>query len=217
MIVPGSISIVLIILTYLLGSMPTGYLTGKYLQGIDIREYGSGSTGATNILRTLGKKAAIFVLFIDILKGAFAIGLIKLIYHLQLIALPENWQSWLIISAGIAALLGHSKSIFLNFTGGKSVATSLGILFMLNPLVALGTLATFGLVLSLSKIVSLSSICGALAVNFLMILLAQPLAYQVFALLAGFYVITKHKTNIQRLIEGTEPRIGQKLQQNTDG
>lgn len=214
MILPISFAILLVLVAYLLGSIPTGYLAGKYLQGIDIREVGSGSTGATNVLRTLGKKAAIFVLTIDVLKGALALGLVKLSYHLEGINLPENWQSWLIISAGIAALFGHSKSIFLNFTGGKSVATSLGILFMLNPLIGLGTLATFGLILALSRIVSLSSICGALAVNVLMLVLHQPLAYQIFALLGGFYVIFRHKTNIQRLIVGTEPKIGQKLEPN---
>jgi glycerol-3-phosphate acyltransferase PlsY len=210
------VSIVLVLIAYILGSIPTGYLAGKYLQGIDIREVGSGSTGATNVLRTLGKKTAIAVLTIDILKGAIALWLVKLTYQLELTNLPENWQPWLIIAAGIAALLGHSKSLFLNFTGGKSVATSLGILFMLNPLVAIGTLATFGVVLALSRIVSLSSISGAVAVNILMLVLNQPLAYQIFAILAGFYVIFRHKSNIQRLLAGTEPKIGQKLSENTE-
>jgi glycerol-3-phosphate acyltransferase PlsY len=216
MILAIFVVILLVVVAYLIGSIPTGYLAGKYLKGIDIRQEGSGSTGATNVLRTLGKKAAIAVLTIDVFKGAIALAIVKITYQLELVTLPENWRSWLIIAAGIAALLGHSKSIFLNFTGGKSVATSLGILFMLNPLVALGTLGTFGVILGLSRIVSLSSICGALAVNGLMLFFHQPLAYQIFALLGGFYVIFRHKTNIERIIAGTEPKIGQKLEQNTE-
>jgi acyl phosphate:glycerol-3-phosphate acyltransferase len=215
MILPIFVAIVLVLIAYLLGSIPTGYLLGKYLKGIDIRQEGSGSTGATNVLRTLGKKAGITVLLIDVCKGAIALYLVNLSYQLEIGNLPENWQSWLIIGAGIAALLGHSKSIFLNFTGGKSVATSLGILLMLNPVVALGTLTTFGVVLAISRIVSLSSICGAIAVNGLMFAFNQPLAYQIFAILAGIYVIYRHKTNIERILAGTEPKIGQKLEQNS--
>jgi glycerol-3-phosphate acyltransferase PlsY len=203
----------LIIFAYLLGSLPTGYLAGKYLQGIDIRECGSGSIGATNVLRTLGKTAAIAVLGIDILKGALALILVKFAYLLiPTEILPTNWQPWLITATALAAVLGHSKSIWLNFSGGKSVATSLGILLVMSPLVALGTLTAFGIVLAISRIVSLSSITGAIAVNLLMILLNQPLPYVIFCALAGVYVIVRHRTNIQRLLAGNEPKIGQKLQ-----
>jgi len=208
------ISGLLIIIAYLLGSIPTGYLAGRYLKGIDIREHGSGSTGATNVLRTLGKGAGSVVLFIDLLKGAIAVALVNLFYYLYPIKfLPITWQPWLILVTGIAAILGHSKSIFLNFTGGKSVATSLGILLVMNPIVALGTLGSFLMVLALSRIVSLSSICGAIAVNILAISLQQPIPYLLFTGLAGIYVIVRHKSNISRLIAGTEPRLGQKLQE----
>ena len=207
-----SISLVLIMAAYLLGSIPTGYAAGRYLKGIDIREHGSGSTGATNVLRTLGKPAAIFVLIIDLLKGSLALALVNFSFaYIPNNILPTSWHSWLIVTVALAAIIGHSKSIWLNFTGGKSVATTLGVLFVMNPVVALGTLASFGIILGITRIVSLSSICGAIVVNILMIVLNQPTAFSVFAALAGLYVIVRHKTNIQRLIAGVEPKIGQAL------
>jgi glycerol-3-phosphate acyltransferase PlsY len=208
MLVNITISVLLILAAYLLGSIPTGYLVGRYLKGIDIREHGSGSTGATNVLRTVGKLPAIAVLAIDLLKGLWAIALVNLVYAYTDI-LPLEWQDWLIVAAALSAIIGHSKSVWLNFTGGKSVATTLGILLILNPVVALGTLASFGIVLAISRIVSLSSICGAIAVNILMVVFNQPLPYCVFAAVAGLYVILRHKTNIQRLLAGNEPKIGQ--------
>ncbi|MGK7876843.1 MAG: glycerol-3-phosphate 1-O-acyltransferase PlsY [Xenococcaceae cyanobacterium] len=214
MLVPLIVSGLLVIVAYLFGSIPTGYLAGRLLQGIDIREHGSGSIGATNVLRTLGKGAAIAVLLVDLLKGAIAVALIYGFYAVMPTeAIPASWQPWLITAAALAAVLGHSKSIWINFTGGKSVATSLGVLLVMNPLVALGTMGVFGVVLALSRIVSLSSICGAIAVNVLMILLKQPLPYLLFAVVAGVYVIFRHRSNIWRLLVGTEPQIGQKLQE----
>ena len=206
------LSVFLILLAYLLGSIPTGYLVGKYLRGIDIREHGSGSTGATNVLRTLGKKAGISVLIIDMLKGMLGIALVKALYLNSANPLPPDWQAWLILATGLAAVIGHSKSIFLNFDGGKSVATSLGVLLMMSPWVALATLGSFLLVLAISRIVSLSSITGAIAVIILMLVLRQPLPYIFFASVAGLYVIIRHRGNIERLLSGTEPRLGQKLE-----
>lgn len=208
-----STATLLILISYLLGSIPTGYLAGRYLKGIDIREHGSGSIGATNVLRTLGKTAAILVLAIDLLKGAIAVALVKLFYLLSINSVPLNWQAWLMIGTGLASIIGHSKSVFLNFTGGKSVATSLGVLLVINPIVALGTLGSFLIMLGISRIVSLSSITGAIAVNILMLVLQQPLPYILFAALAGIYVIIRHRSNITRLLEGTEPQIGKKLSQ----
>ena len=209
------VSSLLTIVAYLLGSTPTGYLAGKYLQGIDIREHGSGSTGATNVLRTIGKKAAIAVLAIDLLKGAIAVLLVKIVYASALGEfVPIDWQPWLITITALMAVIGHSKSVWLNFSGGKSVATSLGVLLVMNAPVALGTLAAFGIMLAISRIVSLSSITGAIAVIVLMVLFKQPTPYIIFAGLCGVYVIFRHQTNIQRLLAGTEPKIGQKLSEN---
>lgn len=206
-----TISTLLILAAYLLGSIPTGYVFARYLKGIDIREHGSGSTGATNVLRTIGKPAAIAVLLIDLGKGSLSLALVNSVYSFAPDLLPATWHSWLITVTALSAIIGHSKSIWLNFTGGKSVATTLGVLLVMNPLVALGTLSSFGIILGISRIVSLSSICGAIAVNILMLALAQPLAYSIFAAIAGSYVIFRHKTNIQRLLAGSEPKIGQAL------
>lgn len=208
----------LLLTAYLLGSIPTGYWAGQLLQGIDIREHGSKSTGATNVLRTLGKPAAIAVLAIDILKGMAAVGVIRLVYQQGWFsALPNTWQDWLLIGTAMLAMIGHSRSIFLNFTGGKSVATSLGALFVLNLWLALGTLGTFLGVIALSRIVSLSSISAAIAASLVVLTLQLPLPYLVFTLIAGTYVIIRHRANIQRLLQGTEPKLGQKMVQPTEG
>jgi glycerol-3-phosphate acyltransferase PlsY len=204
------VSLGLMLLAYLLGSIPTGYLVGRILKDIDIREYGSGSTGATNVLRTVGKGAAITVLTVDLLKGVMAVYIVKLAY----LYLPTEWvspnaQDWLIVMASMIAVVGHSKSIWLNFTGGKSVATSLGILLAMTPVVGLVTLAVFLIVLGTSRIVSLSSVSAAIAVNVLMYLINPTFPYLVFTFVAGLYVIIRHRNNIQRLLAGTEPRIGQ--------
>jgi glycerol-3-phosphate acyltransferase PlsY len=215
MVTPLIIASLFVLVAYLLGSIPTGYLAGRYLGGIDIREYGSGSTGATNVLRTIGKKTAIATLAIDLLKGSLALLLVNLFYAFVPGAiLPTSWQSWLITATALAAVLGHSRSIWLNFTGGKSVATSLGVLLVMNPILALGTLTAFGIVLAISRIVSLSSISAAIAVIILTVVLEQPLPYVLFAAIAGVYVIVRHRSNIQRLLAGEEPKIGQKLQEN---
>ena len=214
---------VVILIAYLFGSFPTGYLAGKLLKGIDIREVGSGSTGATNVLRTLGKIPGAFVLLIDALKGGLAINLG---YALFSIATTQNlippivnieiWQPYLVTLAGLAALLGHSKSIFLGFTGGKSVASGVGILLAISWQVGLSTLGVFAVVIAISRIVSLSSIAGAVAVSILMVIFHQPLAYILLGFAGGLYVIIRHRTNIERLIAGTEPKIGQKAETSTE-
>lgn len=209
----------ILLVAYLLGSTPTGYTVARLIKGIDIREHGSGSTGATNVLRTLGKGPGLLVLLIDMLKGVLAIALVYWVFAyaashniVPLTVNPELWLAWMVALAGLAAVLGHSKSIWLGFTGGKSVATSLGILLAMSWQVALGTMAVFGVVLALSRIVSLSSIAGAIAVSVFIVILHQPLPYLLFALAGGIYVIWRHRSNIQRLLAGTESQLGQNLQ-----
>jgi glycerol-3-phosphate acyltransferase PlsY len=212
----------LFLAAYLLGSIPTGYLVGRIFKGIDLRQEGSGSTGATNVLRTLGKGPAIFVLSVDVLKGVGAIALVKWTYYLdftsKLAPLPilESWLPWMITAAGLLAVVGHSRSIWLGFAGGKSVATSLGVLLAMSWVVGLATLGVFALSLAISRIVSLSSIAGAIAVSGIMYATHQPLPFILFAIAGGIYVIWRHRSNIQRLLDGTEPRIGQKLETATN-
>ena len=200
-------------LGYGLGSLPTGYILGRVLRGIDLRDHGSGSTGATNALRVLGKKPGAFVLAVDVLKGVAAVIVARQLGHSSLEASQLAGLPWLEVFAGLSAVVGHSNPIWLGFRGGKSVATGLGILLALSFPVGLATFGVFGLCLAFSRIVSLSSISGAIAVSGLMILSHQPLAYCLFALAAGGYVIWRHRSNIQRLLAGVEPRIGQAMVQ----
>lgn len=203
---------------YLFGSTPTGYLAGKLLKGIDIREHGSKSTGATNVLRTLGKWPALVVLLVDVLKGAGAIVFARCFYP-WLYTLPsvtppvaldlQTWTSWAVCLAGLTVLLGHSRSIWLNFSGGKSAATGLGVLLAMSWPVGLGAATAFGLVLAIFRIVSLSSMLAALTAIALVCGLGQPLPYRLLVIGGGIYVILRHRANIQRLLAGTEPRLGQ--------
>ncbi|VXD24892.1 Glycerol-3-phosphate acyltransferase [Planktothrix serta PCC 8927] len=210
----------LLVIAYFLGSMPTGYAIGRWFYNVDILAEGSGSTGATNILRTLGKFPALLVLLIDILKGTSAVALVFWVYSLSLtselattagIQHPEQLQYWIAILAGLIVIIGHTKSIWIGWRGGKSVASSLGILFALDWKLALATLGIFALVLAISRIVSLSSIAGAIGIAILMIMTGEPLPYQIFAIAGGIYVIWRHRSNIDRILKGTEPRVGEKL------
>jgi glycerol-3-phosphate acyltransferase PlsY len=202
------ISLTIILVAYLLGSFPTGYILARILKGIDIREMGSGSTGATNVLRNVGKGAAIAVLIIDMLKGVLAVLAVKFLYNYSEI-LPSPWQDWLITICALIAVIGHSKSIWLNFAGGKSAAISLGILLTMNLYVGLGTLAVFLTLLAITRIVSISSISASIGVNILMWIFLPTTPYITFAIIAASYVIIRHRSNIDRIIAGTEPRIGQ--------
>jgi glycerol-3-phosphate acyltransferase PlsY len=206
------------VIAYLFGSTPTGYLAGKLVSGIDIREHGSKSTGATNVLRTLGKWPALVVLLVDLLKGAAAIGFARWFYP-RLYALPsvtpptaldlQTFVPWAVGLAGLAALLGHSRSIWLNFTGGKSAATGLGVLLAMSWPAGLAAAAAFGVVLALSRMVSLGSMLAALTAIALICCLEQPLPYRLLVIAGSIYVIVRHRANIQRLLAGTEPRLGQ--------
>lgn len=211
---------VVLVVAYLLGSIPTGYAIALWFYGIDIREVGSGSTGATNVLRSCGKLPAVIVLAVDILKGVAAISMVFWVYSLTPtreiataagIDSPEVLAYSIATLSGLIAVFGHTMSIWIGFKGGKSVATSLGILFALNWVLALATLVVFGVVLAITRIVSLSSIAGAITIAALMIITGQPLPYQIFGLAAGTYVIWRHRSNIDRILQGREPRIGQKL------
>jgi glycerol-3-phosphate acyltransferase PlsY len=202
-------------IAYLLGSTPTGYWAGKLLKGIDIREHGSRSTGATNVLRTLGKWPALMVLLADVLKGVAALVVARWLYTLPSVTPPaaldlQTWVPWAVCLAGLAALFGHSHSIWLNFSGGKSAATGLGVLLAMSWPVGVGAAAAFAVVLAVFRIVSLSSMLAALTAIALVCGLEQPLPYRLLVIAGGVYVIVRHRANIQRLLAGTEPRLGQR-------
>jgi acyl phosphate:glycerol-3-phosphate acyltransferase len=194
---------------YLLGSLPTGYLAGKWLKGIDLREVGSGSTGATNVLRNLGKVPGGIVLGIDALKGVAAIFIARSLSTIDG-NFYSNWGAVCVALAAAAVIFGHSKSVWLNFKGGKSIATSLGVLLTMCWPVGLAALGIFGLTIAITRIVSISSILAAISATAWMLVFHQPLAFIIFTIVGGIYVIWLHRTNIQRLLAGTEPKVGEK-------
>ena len=197
---------------YLLGSIPAGYLAGRWLQGVDIRTLGSGSTGATNVLRQFGKGPALVVFLVDVLKGTAAVLLAKAV--LQQGAATWGSDSW-VVAAGLASLAGHIWPVWLGWRGGKAVATALGMLLGLTWPVGLACFGVFLAVLSLSRIVSLSSVVAAIALPLLMLGWFQDQAmglrwpYLALALLTSTLVIWRHRSNIGRLLAGTEPKLGQ--------
>ncbi len=211
-------SLVGLAVAYLFGSLPTGYLVGKLLKGIDIREHGSRSTGATNVLRTLGKWPALAVLLIDVLKGVAAVVFARWFYLWFSTVLSntpptaldlQSAEPWAVCMAGLGVLLGHGRSIWLNFTGGKSAATGLGVLLAMSWPVGVGAVVVFGVALGISRIVSLSSMLAALTAIALVCGLQEPLPYRLLVIAGGLYVILRHHANIRRLLSGTEPRLGQ--------
>lgn len=208
------VSATALVIAYLLGSTPTGYLAGKWLKGIDIREHGSRSVGATNVLRTLGKWPGLVVLLVDVAKGAAAIVVARWLYTLPAVTPPagldlQTLTPWAACFAGLAALLGHGRSIWLNFAGGKSVAAGLGVLLAMSWPVGLGALAVFGVMVAAFRIVSLGSIMAALTAIALICGLEHPAPYRLMVVSGGLYVILRHRANIRRLLAGTEPRLGQ--------
>ena len=202
---------------YLLGSIPAGYLAGRWLRGVDIRSLGSGSTGATNVLRQFGKGPALVVFLVDVLKGTAAVLLAKALLEPAGAGSAADWisDSW-VVAAGLASLAGHIWPVWLGWRGGKAVATALGMLLGLTTPVGLACFGVFLTVLSFSRIVSLSSVVAALALPLLMLGWFQDQAmglrwpYLALALLTSALVIWRHRSNISRLLAGTEPKLGQK-------
>ena len=196
-------NLLILFLGYLFGSFPSGYIAGRIAKGIDIRSLGSGSTGATNVLRHIGKRAAITVFLLDVFKGVLSILLAK--YFL----LNDSWQ----VAIGLATLIGHIWPVWLNWKGGKAVATGLGIFLGLSWQVGLATLGVFILMITLFRIVSLASVSSALALPLIMFLSFKTsnvsLPFLLISLLAMILVIWRHRENLIRLIKGKEPRIGQ--------
>ena len=194
------------IFAYLAGSIPTAVWYGKIFHGIDVRQHGSGNAGATNSLRTLGKKAGIIVLIVDFLKGFLAVKAASL--------LSTETHSILPLIMGLAVIIGHIFPIFAQFRGGKGVATAMGVLVATFPWAALGCVLTFMIVVFVTKYVSLASLLGALAFPIQLIFNlwndnADKYAIG-FASVIFVILLIMHRENIQRLIQGTESKFGAK-------
>ncbi|MEC8605566.1 MAG: glycerol-3-phosphate 1-O-acyltransferase PlsY [Cyanobacteriota bacterium] len=196
------LAILVVPLGYLLGSFPSGYLAGRWCAGVDIRQLGSGSTGATNVLRQVGKGPALVVFLVDVFKGSAAVILARAL-------LGAGAYGWL-VAAGLAALAGHIWPIWLGGKGGKAVATGFGMLLGLVPAVGLACLGVFLTSLALSRIVSISSVLAAAALPLLMAGAGAPGAYLGLGVVAAVMVIWRHRSNLSRLLKGEEPRLGQK-------
>ena len=196
--------LIIIITAYLLGNISTSYIVAKRLAGVDIRTQGSGNAGSTNVLRTLGKKAGALTFIGDVLKGLIAVLIARFIaYGVNL----DNTTCAYI--AVVAVVLGHNYPVFLGFKGGKGVATSLGSMLGMNPLVALLCLGFFIIIVAITKYVSLRSILGIGLSPIIMMINHNNKGVLVTLFLTISVVIT-HKENIKRLLNGTERKLGQK-------
>ena len=206
------ILVLAIILSYLLGSIPTAYIFGKWYKGIDIRKHGSGNVGATYVFRVLGKGPGIFVLCVDILKGVLAVSLVP-----NILGLPEVWVR---IVLSLCVVAGHNWTIFLNFQGGKGIATSLGVLIGLTISIAtirpvlIWTILVWGISFFSFGYVSLASIIAAVSLPIIMVLTAQPLLIIFLGIIFSLFVVIRHRINIRRLLNGEESRAFKRSKKN---
>lgn len=191
-------AVLLIVGSYILGSVPFGLYIGRAWAKIDIRQQGSGNIGTTNVLRTLGPLPAAVVLILDAAKG-----------WLPVMAAESLGAGPAVVSlAALAAVAGHSWSVFLNFRGGRGVATALGVLLGLAPLAAAALAVVFAIVVGFSRYVSLGSITASVLLPAVLFLLGAPTPYVLTGLLLGVVSVVRHLPNIRRLLAGTENRFG---------
>jgi glycerol-3-phosphate acyltransferase PlsY len=192
-------TIVYIITSYLVGSISFAYVICSKFYSIDIRQYGSGNPGSTNVLRVLGKKPALIVFTADLLKGFIMVSLGKII----------GGESLALLSA-IEVVIGHDWSVFLNFKGGKGIATSFGVIIGISPKVGL-ILFIIGIsVIYISRYVSLGSITAAVSLPILLLVLKYPAKHIIAGLILGIIAVYRHRDNIERLLAGKENKLGQK-------
>ena len=184
--------------SYVLGAIPFALIIGLVWRGIDIRKFGSGNVGATNILRTLGPVPGGLVFLLDTGKGFAAIR----------IAMALGASPWVVVGSGMASVVGHTASPFLGFRGGKGVATSLGVCIGLGPVPALLAFAIWIVFVAIWRYVSLASIVAATSMPFLFLAFRSKIEDQAVLIPAALLILIKHRTNIRRLMNGTEPRFG---------
>jgi glycerol-3-phosphate acyltransferase PlsY len=200
--------LLLIVVAYLIGSIPTSVWVSKRFFGIDIRDYGSGNAGATNTYRVLGAKWGTFVMIIDMLKGVAA-ALLYLFLPYYVVPMHEWDRTNLMIGLGLAAVVGHIFPFWAGFRGGKGVATLFGMIVAIQPIVAVCCVGVFILVLYLTRFVSLSSILAGVsfAVFILFIFNDDVTLYRVFSVAVALLVILTHQKNINRILNGTESKV----------
>lgn len=195
-----TIKLILIsIIAYFLGNISASYMIAKYFKGIDIRKYGSGNAGATNVFRTLGAKAGLLAFLGDALKGAIAVALGYLIGG-------ENGQ----VAAGIFVVMGHNWPALLGFKGGKGIATTIGVMTAINPLIVAAIVPIGIVIIIITKYVSLASILGMMIFPLFMLITGQPTNLVIFSFLLSAMAIYRHKSNIVKLLNGTESKLGEK-------
>ncbi len=196
---------ILIVMAYLVGSIPTAVWVSKKVYGIDIREHGSGNAGATNTFRILGSKAGTAVMIVDMLKGFIAVKLSLLSAYSWTSESITNLQ----IVLGLVAVLGHIFPIWADFKGGKGIATLFGMILAIQPLAAISLVGVFMLMLYLTRYVSLSSISASIAfpLMILFIFQAPELSYRIFAIATACLVVLTHHKNINRLLTGNESKV----------
>ncbi|GAA3648295.1 glycerol-3-phosphate 1-O-acyltransferase PlsY [Asaccharospora irregularis] len=198
--------ILIAVISYLLGNISTSYIVAKRIAGVDIRTQGSGNAGSTNVLRTLGKKAGAMTFLGDILKGVIAVLVSRIISNM--LGVDTVLASYVAV---IFVVMGHNWPVFLGFRGGKGVATSLGAMTCVHPIIALSCLLIFIVIVALSKYVSLGSVLGIAASPLMMIATGNRAGF-VVALFLAISVTYTHRANIKRLFKGEERKIGQKKQ-----
>ncbi len=198
------------LISYLVGSIPTAYIFGRVLKGIDIRKFGSGNVGATNALRVLGRGPAIAVLTLDILKGFIAVLFLGNFFGQRINYLP---QEALPIIIGLSCIAGHSWSVFLKFKGGKGIATSFGVLLALAikipglKVILILVIFSWLLIFMVTRIVSLASILSAILLPVYMLLFRQTLTLIVSSFILSVFAILRHRSNLRRLRQGQETRL----------
>jgi glycerol-3-phosphate acyltransferase PlsY len=197
---------ILVIIAYLLGSIPTSVWVSKSMFDMDIREYGSGNAGATNTFRVLGPKWGSFVMLVDVTKGVLATSLYILMpYYLT----NELARTNFMIILGLVAVVGHIFPVFANFKGGKGVATLLGMALAIQPIVALLCLVVFLITLISTRFVSLSSMLAGITFMILILFIfkEKETMYRLFAVIVAIMVVITHQKNITRMIKGTENKV----------
>lgn len=201
----------IVVIGYLLGAIPFGVIISKLVRGIDVREHGSGSMGMTNVMRTVGTKAGLIVLVLDLLKGCAAVALAWAVFYSE----PDSTVHWGQMAGGAAAVVGHSWPVYIGFRGGRGIATAAGAVMVLSWPIGLICVAVFLLMVLLFRYISLGSILGAvtlvagMAVSY--VYDWAPVSYLAFALVVAPIVILRHHANIRRLLSKTESKIGQKV------